>query len=123
MLKKILFATLFSSIPCVSFSQANVLETPEIKYCRQTSDVHPRAWEECLYSMGELVAKQVKSAVGPEDFSKHAASVSSKCRTLKRKLESEAGGSFPGQVPEILACSVENWAAIRNRTFKEAYPS
>ena len=123
MLKKIIFVTLFSSLPYVSFAQASALETPEVKYCRQTSDMHDRIWEGCLYSMGELVAKQVKDAVGAEDFSKHAASVSSKCRTLRRKLESEAGGSFPAQVPQILSCNVENWAAIRNKAFKEAYPS
>lgn len=123
MLKKIIFVTLFASIPYVSFAQASAPETPEVKYCRQTSDVHARAWEQCLYSMGELVANQVKNSVGPEDFSKYAASVSSKCRVLRKKLESEAGGSFPAHGPEILACNVENWAAIRNKTFKELYPS
>ena len=122
MLKKLVFTTFFVALPCVSFAQISATDTPEVKYCRQTSDVHDRVWEDCLYSMGELVAKQVKKATFPEDFTKYAANVSSKCRILRNKLESEAGGAFPAHVPQILACNVENWALVRNKLFKEAYP-
>lgn len=122
MLKKLILTIFFTALPCVSFAQTSATDTPEVKYCRQTSDVHERVWEDCLYSMGELVAKQVKKATGPEDYTKYAANVSSKCRILRKKLESEDGGAFPGHELQILACNVENWALVRNKLFKEAYP-
>ena len=123
MLNKIIYGAFIVLLSYTSFAHSATDEIPEILYCRQTSYVHDRIWESCLYSMGELVAKQVKDSVGSEDFSKYTSTLTNKCRNLRKKLEKESGGGFPGHEPVILACNVENWADVRNKLFKELYPT
>ena len=123
MIKKIIFGTLILISPLILYAQVAPNEIPEINYCRKTSDVHDRVWEGCLYLMGELVAKQVKEYSDPSSFLKYTSDVANECRKLRKKLESESGGSFPGHVPDLLACNAENWAKVRNKIFQESYKS
>ena len=112
------------SLTCLlAHSQPNEKLTPEVEYCQKTighiQNKHP--WLDCLYAMGEVTANQVKKHTSPEDFSKYAKTVAGKCRTLRKELEREAGGAFPGHESPVLACNVDNLAAIRTEVFKSIY--
>ena len=119
------YATLaLLSLTCMlAYGQPNEKSTPEIEYCQKTighiQNKHP--WLDCLYSMGEVTANQVKKHTSPEDFSKYAKTVSGKCRALRKELEREAGGAFPGHDSPVLSCNLESWATIRNEVFKSIY--
>ena len=107
----------------LAYGQPNEKSTPEIEYCQKTighiQNKHP--WLDYLYSMGEVTANQVKKHTSPEDFSKYAKTVSGKCRALRKELEREAGGAFPGHDSPVLSCNLESWATIRNEVFKSIY--
>ena len=122
-LKNFATLTLLSLTCMLAYGQPNEKSTPEIEYCQKTighiQNKHP--WLDCLYSMGEVTANQVKKHTSPEDFSKYAKTVSGKCRALRKELEREAGGAFPGHDSPVLSCNLESWATIRNEVFKSIY--
>lgn len=109
MLEKIFLAGVLLLCSCFSSAQPNGNRSSEIDCCKKTSDVSNRSiWKACLYSMGELVANQVKNQVDSNEFLQQASKVGSVCRKLRKELEKEAGGSFRDHETEILVCSVNS---------------